>query len=53
MDEVVLYLAPQLLGPGQSMANLPTLTSLGDSVKLAFHAVDRIGPDVRLVLRRA
>jgi diaminohydroxyphosphoribosylaminopyrimidine deaminase/5-amino-6-(5-phosphoribosylamino)uracil reductase len=53
VDEVVLYLAPQLLGPGQSMANLPTLTSLGDSVKLAFHAVDRIGPDVRLVLRRA
>ena len=53
VDEVLLYLAPQLLGPGQSMANLPTLTSLSDSVKLAFHAVDRIGPDVRLALRRA
>jgi diaminohydroxyphosphoribosylaminopyrimidine deaminase / 5-amino-6-(5-phosphoribosylamino)uracil reductase len=53
VDEVVLYLAPQLLGPGQSMANLPSLTSLSDAVKLAFHAVDRIGPDLRLVLRRA
>ncbi len=53
VDEVVLYLAPQLLGPGQSMANLPSLTSLSDAVKLAFHSVDRIGPDLRLVLRRA
>ena len=53
VDEVVLYLAPQLLGPGQSMANLPSLTSLSDAVKLAFHSVDRIGPDLRLILRRA
>ncbi len=53
VDEVVLYLAPQLLGPGQSMANLPSLTSLNDAVKLAFHSVDRIGPDLRLILRRA
>lgn len=53
VDEVVLYLAPQLLGPGQSMANLPSLTSLSDAVKLAFHSVDRIGPDLRLVLRLA
>ena len=34
------------------MANLPTLTDLSGSVKLAFHAVDRIGPDLRLLLRR-
>ena len=53
VDEVLLYLAPQLLGPGQSMANLPTLTSLGDAVKLRFHSVDRTGPDLRLMLRRA
>ena len=53
VDEVLLYLAPQLLGPGQSMANLPTLTSLGDAVKLRFHSVDRMGSDLRLMLRRA
>ena len=53
VDEVVLYLAPQLLGPGQSMANLPSLTSLSDAVTLAFHSVARIGPDLRLILRRA
>jgi diaminohydroxyphosphoribosylaminopyrimidine deaminase/5-amino-6-(5-phosphoribosylamino)uracil reductase len=35
------------------MANLPALTALSDTVKLAFHAVDRVGQDVRLLLRRA
>jgi len=53
VDEFLLYLAPQLLGPGQGMANLPALTELSDAVQLAFHAVDRVGPDVRLLLRRA
>jgi diaminohydroxyphosphoribosylaminopyrimidine deaminase / 5-amino-6-(5-phosphoribosylamino)uracil reductase len=53
VDELLVYMAPQLLGPGQGMANLPALTALSDSVKLAFHAVDRIGGDLRLLLRRA
>jgi diaminohydroxyphosphoribosylaminopyrimidine deaminase/5-amino-6-(5-phosphoribosylamino)uracil reductase len=53
VDEYLVYIAPQMLGPGQGMANLPALTALSDSVKLAFHAMDRIGPDVRLLLRRA
>jgi diaminohydroxyphosphoribosylaminopyrimidine deaminase/5-amino-6-(5-phosphoribosylamino)uracil reductase len=53
VDEFLIYLAPQLLGSGQGMANLPVLTVLSESVKLAFHAVDRVGPDLRLLLRRA
>ena len=53
VDEYLVYIAPLLLGPGQGMANLPALTALSNSVKLTFHAVDRIGPDVRLLLRRA
>jgi diaminohydroxyphosphoribosylaminopyrimidine deaminase / 5-amino-6-(5-phosphoribosylamino)uracil reductase len=53
VDELLVYMAPQLLGPGQGMANLPALTVLSDSVKLAFHAVNRIGGDLRLLLRRA
>jgi diaminohydroxyphosphoribosylaminopyrimidine deaminase / 5-amino-6-(5-phosphoribosylamino)uracil reductase len=53
VDELLVYMAPQLLGPGQGMANLPALTALSDSVKLAFHAVNRIGGDLRLLLRRA
>ncbi len=52
VDEFLVYLAPQLLGPGQGLANLPTLTELSGAVQLAFHTVDRIGPDLRLVLRR-
>jgi diaminohydroxyphosphoribosylaminopyrimidine deaminase/5-amino-6-(5-phosphoribosylamino)uracil reductase len=53
VDEFLHYISPQLLGPGHGMANLPALTTLSDSVKLAFHAVDRIGPDLRLQLRKA
>ena len=53
VDECLHYIAPQLLGPGQGLANLPALSALSDSVKLAFHSVDRIGPDLRLLLRKA
>lgn len=53
VDEYLIYLAPRLLGPGQGLANLPMLTALGDAVQLGFHGVDRIGPDLRLLLRRA
>jgi diaminohydroxyphosphoribosylaminopyrimidine deaminase/5-amino-6-(5-phosphoribosylamino)uracil reductase len=53
VDEYLVYIAPQLLGPGQGLANLPALTSLSDSVKLTFHAVAGIGGDLRLLLRRA
>ena len=51
VDEFLVYLAPQLLGPGQGLAHLPALTELHGAVQLAFHAVDRIGPDLRLRLR--
>jgi diaminohydroxyphosphoribosylaminopyrimidine deaminase/5-amino-6-(5-phosphoribosylamino)uracil reductase len=52
VDEFLVYLAPQLLGPGQGLANLPVLNELSGAVQLAFHAADRIGPDLRLLLRR-
>ena len=52
VDEWLLYMAPQWLGPGQGMANLPALSDLGDALKLQFHAVDRVGQDVRMLLRR-
>ena len=51
VDEWLLYLAPQWLGPGQGMAQLPALSALSDAQALRFHAVDRIGPDLRLRLR--
>jgi len=52
VDELLVYLAPQLLGPGQGLAHLPALNELSEAVQLAFHAVERIGPDLRLLLRR-
>jgi len=52
VDEWLLYMAPQWMGPGQGMANLPGLSDLGDALKLRFHAVDRVGRDLRLLLRR-
>lgn len=52
VDEFLLYLAPQLLGPGQGLAHLPAITELSGAVRLAFHAVDRVGLDLRLLLRR-
>ena len=52
VDEWLLYMAPQWLGPGQGMANLPALNQLDDTLKLRFHAVDRVGQDVRFLLRR-
>ena len=51
VDEWLLYLAPQWLGPGQGMAQLPALASLSEASSLRFHAVDRVGPDLRLLLR--
>ena len=52
VDEWLLYLAPQWLGPGQGMAKLPALSDLDDALKLQFHAADRVGADLRLLLRR-
>ncbi len=45
-------MAPQWLGPGQGMANLPALSQLDQALRLRYHAVDRLGQDLRLVLRK-
>lgn len=52
VDEWLLYMAPQWLGPGQGMANLPALQRLDDARRLRFQAVDLVGTDLRLLLRR-
>lgn len=53
VDEYLLYLAPKLLGPGLGLAALTPLQSLSGALELAFHATDRIGPDLRIVARVA
>jgi diaminohydroxyphosphoribosylaminopyrimidine deaminase/5-amino-6-(5-phosphoribosylamino)uracil reductase len=52
VDEWLLYMAPQWLGPGQGMAQLPEIGQLSEALQLRFHAVDTVGPDLRLLLRR-
>ena len=53
VDEWLVYMAPQWLGPGQGMANLPEISALTQAQQLRFEAVDRVGADLRLRLRRA
>lgn len=51
-DEVVVYVAPMLLGPdARAMAGLPSLSTLTQAQRYTLHAVERIGDDVRFVLR--
>lgn len=53
VDELLVYLAPCLLGPSQGMARLPELLVLDECLQFRFHEVQRVGEDVRLLLRRA
>ena len=51
VDELLVYLAPSLLGDAQRMFNLPALESLEDKRSLAFHEVKQIGADLRILAR--
>ncbi|NDC61331.1 MAG: bifunctional diaminohydroxyphosphoribosylaminopyrimidine deaminase/5-amino-6-(5-phosphoribosylamino)uracil reductase RibD [Betaproteobacteria bacterium] len=51
IDELLVYLAPTLLGPGQSMAALPALSSLDQQLAWTFIHHTRLGPDLRLLAR--
>jgi diaminohydroxyphosphoribosylaminopyrimidine deaminase/5-amino-6-(5-phosphoribosylamino)uracil reductase len=51
VDELLVYLAPKLLGDGREMAALGPLASLADAVPLQWHSVERIGDDLRVVAR--
>ena len=51
VDELLVYLAPSLLGPAQGMARLPELQALSGQIRLRFHQMQTIGDDLRLLLR--
>ncbi len=51
VDELLLYLAPKLLGMGQDMAAFGPLQSLDDARKLRFLSSEMIGNDLRLTAR--
>ena len=51
VDELLVYVAPKLLGDGRGLAALPPLARLDDALGFAFVDVGRIGDDLRLLLR--
>jgi len=51
VDELLLYLAPSLLGDAQGLFNLPKLDALDGRRALAFHEVKQIGADLRILAR--
>lgn len=54
VDEFLVYLNPSLLGDGaQGMVELPAVASLDERRKLKIVSLERVGEDLRLVLRPA
>ncbi|MDP2092340.1 MAG: bifunctional diaminohydroxyphosphoribosylaminopyrimidine deaminase/5-amino-6-(5-phosphoribosylamino)uracil reductase RibD [Hydrogenophaga sp.] len=51
VDECLVYLAPKLLGQGAGLSNFGPLNALQEGVPLAFHSVDAVGEDLRIVAR--
>jgi diaminohydroxyphosphoribosylaminopyrimidine deaminase/5-amino-6-(5-phosphoribosylamino)uracil reductase len=51
VDELLLYMAPCLLGPGQGMAQMPALETLDAAIRLRWVDFSPIGDDLRLMAR--
>ena len=51
VDELLVYLAPCLLGTAQGMFALGPYDSLAQRKQLIFHRVEQIGADVRILAR--
>jgi diaminohydroxyphosphoribosylaminopyrimidine deaminase/5-amino-6-(5-phosphoribosylamino)uracil reductase len=51
VDELLLYLAPSLLGDACGLFDLPALTHLDGRRNLSFHEVKQIGDDLRILAR--
>ena len=51
VDELLLYLAPTLLGDARGLFDLPALTELTKKIPLRFHQVTQIGTDLLILAR--
>ena len=51
VDELLVYLAPKLVGPGRAMAALAPLVELACALPLHFVSVAQVGDDLRLLAR--
>lgn len=53
VDELLIYLAPMVLGPGMGMYGLPALHALDQALRFEFFETAMVGADVRLRARLA
>lgn len=51
VDELLVYLAPKLIGQGRDMASFGPLSALAQAVPLDFRDIERVGDDLRIVAR--
>jgi diaminohydroxyphosphoribosylaminopyrimidine deaminase / 5-amino-6-(5-phosphoribosylamino)uracil reductase len=51
VDELLVYLAPKMLGSGRGMASFGPLSALADALSLEFRSSTMIGPDLRILAR--
>lgn len=51
VDELLVYLAPKLVGQGREMAHFGPLADLAQAVAFEFLTSQMIGPDLRLIAR--
>lgn len=51
VDELLVYQAPMLIGPGQPLARLPELHALAEAQRWHFHDHTPIGEDLRVLMR--
>ena len=51
VDELLVYLAPKLLGPGQPMADLQPLGAVSQAQSWSVRSVSCVGDDVCMILR--
>jgi diaminohydroxyphosphoribosylaminopyrimidine deaminase/5-amino-6-(5-phosphoribosylamino)uracil reductase len=51
VDELLLYIAPALLGNTTGMFNLEPPPTLDQRVRLQYHSIERIGEDLRVLAR--
>ncbi len=51
VDELLVYVAPRLIGSGRGLAALGPIASLDQALGFAFTRIDAVGDDLRLMLR--
>jgi len=51
VDELLIYLAPKLLGSGAGLFALPALTHVDQAKQLTVHELTRVGEDIRVLAR--